>query len=85
MFMLLDLLDIQISIMAFESAFSTSSRIIDIYRTNLSAPIIETLPIVDNIEDNFKDDDIAKGDKQFILLCNRNFLVIYSLSHYFFF
>nr|KAJ0207485.1 hypothetical protein LSAT_V11C500290800 [Lactuca sativa] len=76
MFMLLDILGIQISTVASESAFSTSSRITDSYRANLSTPIIEALactqdwvrkskkPIVENIEDIFKDDDIAKGYKQ---------------------
>nr|KAJ0226075.1 hypothetical protein LSAT_V11C100016260 [Lactuca sativa] len=76
MFMLLDLLGIQISTVTFESAFSTSGHIIDTYQTNLSAPIIDVLvctqdwvrkskkQIVDNIEDIFKDDDTTKGNKQ---------------------
>nr|KAJ0187490.1 hypothetical protein LSAT_V11C900494050 [Lactuca sativa] len=79
-----DLLGIQISIVASESAFSTSGRIIDIYRANLSALIIEALvctqdwvrkskkPIVDNIDDFLKDDDIAKELEDAIRTQNAN-------------
>nr|KAJ0198451.1 hypothetical protein LSAT_V11C700355780 [Lactuca sativa] len=79
-----DLLGIQISTVASESAFSTSGRIIDSYRANLSAPIIEALvctqdwvrkskkPIVDNIDDILKDDDIAKELEDAIRTQNGN-------------
>lgn len=59
--------------MASESAFSTSGRILDVYRTNLSSIIVEAFictkdwvrkaskPIVDDIDDILHDDDIACG------------------------
>lgn len=71
--MLLDILAIQISTVASESAFSTSGRVLDPYRTSLSTSIVEALictqdwvrksrkPIVDDVDDILKDDDIAIG------------------------
>ncbi|KAJ9567361.1 hypothetical protein OSB04_003327 [Centaurea solstitialis] len=70
-----DILAIQISTVASESALSTSGRVLDPYRTNLSSPIVEALictqdwvkksrkPIIDDIDDILKDDDIAIGIK----------------------
>ncbi|CAI9273223.1 unnamed protein product [Lactuca saligna] len=67
-----DILGLQISTVALEAAFSISRRILDQYRTNLSANIAEVLvcthdwvrksrkPIVDNIDDILKDDEVAK-------------------------
>ncbi|CAI9275283.1 unnamed protein product [Lactuca saligna] len=67
-----DILGLQISTMAFETAFSKSGRILDPYRTNMPANILEALvctqdwvrksgkPIVDNIDEVLKDDDITK-------------------------
>ncbi|KAI3724411.1 hypothetical protein L2E82_36186 [Cichorium intybus] len=66
-----DILAIQISTVASESAFSLSGRILDVYRTNLSTVIVEALvctkdwvgksskPIVDDIDDALKDDEVA--------------------------
>ncbi|KAJ0676469.1 putative HAT dimerization domain, ribonuclease H-like superfamily [Helianthus annuus] len=66
-----DILAIQISTVAFESAFSTSGRVLDAYRTRLSTNIVEALictqdwvrksrkPILDDVDDILKDDDIA--------------------------
>ncbi|KAK1432618.1 hypothetical protein QVD17_09516 [Tagetes erecta] len=66
-----DILAIQISTVASESAFSTSGRVLTEYRTRLSEKIVEALictqdwvrksrkPIVDDIDDILKDDDIA--------------------------
>ncbi|KAJ0513752.1 putative HAT dimerization domain, ribonuclease H-like superfamily, hAT-like transposase, RNase-H [Helianthus annuus] len=66
-----DILAIQISTVASESAFSTSGRVLDAYRTRLSTNIVEALvctqdwvrksrnPIVDDVNDILKDDDIA--------------------------
>ena len=71
--MLLDILAIQISTVASESAFSTSGRVLNEYRTSLSTLIVEALvctqdwvrksrkPIIDDIDDILKDDDIALG------------------------
>nr|KAJ0211573.1 hypothetical protein LSAT_V11C400177550 [Lactuca sativa] len=71
-YMAKDILGLQISIVASEAAFSTSRQILDPYRTNLSANILEALvctqdwvrksrnPIVDNIDEVLKDDDVAK-------------------------
>ena len=71
--MLLDILAIQISPVASESAFSTSGRVLNEYRTSLSTLIVEALvctqdwvrksrkPIIDDIDDILKDDDIALG------------------------
>ena len=73
MFMLIDILGLQISTVASEAAFSTSGRILDPYRTNLSANIVEALvctqdwvrksrkQIVDNIDEILKDDEVAKA------------------------
>ena len=69
--MLLDILAIQISTVASESAFSTSGRVLNEYRNSLSTLIVEVLlctqdwvrksrkPIIDDIDDILKDDDIA--------------------------
>ncbi|KAK1417386.1 hypothetical protein QVD17_26513 [Tagetes erecta] len=66
-----DILAIQISTVASESAFSTSGRVLEPYRTRLSTKIVEALvctqdwvrkskkPIVDDIDDILNDDDIA--------------------------
>lgn len=71
---MLDILGIQISTVASESAFSTSRRVLDPYRTRLSTPIVEALictqdwvrksrkPIFDDVDDILNDDDIAKGN-----------------------
>nr|KAJ0215329.1 hypothetical protein LSAT_V11C300149280 [Lactuca sativa] len=68
-----DILGLQISTVASEATFSTSGRIWDQYRTNLSANIVEALvctrywvrksrkPIVDNIDEILKDDKVAKS------------------------
>ena len=70
--MLVDIWGLQNSTVASEAAFSTSGRILDSYRINLSANILEALvctqdwirksrkPIVDNIDDVLKDDDVVK-------------------------
>ena len=91
MLVVLDVLGIQISTVASESAFSTSGRVLDPYRTNLAPPIVEALvctqdwvrksrkPIRDNIEDIFKDDDVAKGNNFILLFINKS-LIIYSFS-----
>ena len=62
------------STVASESAFSTSGRILDEYRTRLTTPIVEALvctqdwvrksrkPIIDDDEDILKDDEIALGN-----------------------
>ncbi|KAJ9557040.1 hypothetical protein OSB04_011654 [Centaurea solstitialis] len=66
-----DILAIQISTVASESAFSTTGRVLDPYRTSLATPIVEALvctqdwvrksrkPIVDDVQDILNDDDIA--------------------------
>lgn len=60
--------------MASESAFSTSGRVLDPYRTSLSTSIVEALictqdwvrksrkPIIDDVDEILNDDDIAIGD-----------------------
>ncbi|CAI9259391.1 unnamed protein product [Lactuca saligna] len=67
-----DILALKISNVASEATFRTSGWILDPYRTNLSANILEALvctqycvrksrkPIVDNIVEVLKDDDVAK-------------------------
>nr|GEZ38323.1 hypothetical protein [Tanacetum cinerariifolium] len=68
-----DILSIQISIVAFESAFSTSGRVLDPYRNALSPQIIEALICtqswvctlqksiyMDDLEDLLKDEDVIK-------------------------
>lgn len=79
-----DILGIQISTMASESAFSTSGRILDVYRTNLSSTIVEALvftkdwvrkaskPIVDDIDDILHDDDIAYAIEEALLRAEYN-------------
>ncbi|CAI9299217.1 unnamed protein product [Lactuca saligna] len=69
----MDILGLQISTVASEAAFSISGRILDPYRTNLSANIVEALvctqdwvrksrkQIVDNIDEILKDDEVAKA------------------------
>ena len=64
---------IQISIVASESAFSTSRRVLTDYRANLSNVIVEALlctqdwvrksrkPIIDNVDDILNDDEVAMG------------------------
>nr|KAJ0222771.1 hypothetical protein LSAT_V11C200098720 [Lactuca sativa] len=66
-----DILAIQISSVASKSAFSTCGRVVSEYRTSLSTLIVEALlctqdwvrkstnPIIDNVDDILKDDDIA--------------------------
>ncbi|MFS7921777.1 putative HAT dimerization domain, ribonuclease H-like superfamily [Helianthus anomalus] len=66
-----DILAIQISTVASESAFSTGGRVLDAYRTRLSTNIVEALictqdwvrksrkPILEDVDDILKDDDIA--------------------------
>ena len=73
--MLLDILAIQISSVAFKSTFNTRGRVISDYRTSLSTLIHEALlciqdwvrtstnPIIDNVDDVLKDDDIALDKK----------------------
>nr|KAJ0222091.1 hypothetical protein LSAT_V11C200062950 [Lactuca sativa] len=70
-----DILSIQVTTVASESAFSTCGRILDEYRTRLNTPIVEALvctqdwvrksrkPIIDDDEDILKDDGIALGSK----------------------
>ncbi|KAI3737089.1 hypothetical protein L2E82_27084 [Cichorium intybus] len=67
-----DILAIQVSTVASESAFSTCGRILDEYRTNLATPIVEALictqdwirksrkPIIDDPQDILRDDAVAK-------------------------
>ena len=69
----LDILPIQITTVAAESAFSTGGRVLDPYRTNLSYPVVEALictqdwvrksrkDIIDDIDDILNDDDVARG------------------------
>nr|KAJ0189720.1 hypothetical protein LSAT_V11C800415890 [Lactuca sativa] len=66
-----DILGIQISTVASESAFSTSRRVLTDYRANLSNVIVEALlctqdwvrksrkPIIDNVDDILNDDEVA--------------------------
>ena len=68
-----DILPIQITTLASESAFSTGGRGLDPYRTNFSYPVIEALictqdwvrksrkTIIDDIDDILNDDDVARG------------------------
>nr|KAJ0211276.1 hypothetical protein LSAT_V11C400207190 [Lactuca sativa] len=68
-----DILGLQISTVVSEAVFSTSGRILDAYRTNLSANIVEALvctqdwvrksrkQIVDNIDEILKDNEVAKA------------------------
>ncbi|PWA56714.1 zinc finger BED domain-containing protein RICESLEEPER 2 [Artemisia annua] len=67
-----DILPIQITTVAAESAFSTGGRVLDPYRTNLSYPVVEALictqdsvrksrkAIIDDIDDILNDDDVAR-------------------------
>ena len=93
--MLIDILGIQISTVAFKGAFSTSGQILDLYRTKLSANIVKTMvctlnwirksrkPIVDNINEVLKDDEVAKCNN-FLLLLNCQ-IFDYVLISYFIF
>ncbi|XP_022014552.1 uncharacterized protein LOC110914045 [Helianthus annuus] len=66
-----DVLAIQIPIVAYESAFSMSGRVLDAYRTRLSSNIVEVLvctqdwvrkskePIIDDTDDILRDGEIA--------------------------
>ncbi|KAL7607741.1 hypothetical protein Lser_V15G14400 [Lactuca serriola] len=66
-----DILGIQISTIASESAFSTSRRVLTDYHANLSNVIVEALlctqdwvrksrkPIIDNVDDILNDDEVA--------------------------
>nr|KAJ0214781.1 hypothetical protein LSAT_V11C400188240 [Lactuca sativa] len=68
-----DILSIQVTTVASESAFSTCGRILYEYRTRLNMPIVEALvytqdwvrksrkPIIDDDDDILKDDDIVLG------------------------
>nr|KAJ0197933.1 hypothetical protein LSAT_V11C700376070 [Lactuca sativa] len=70
-----DILAIQISSVASESAFSTCGRVVSEYRTSLSTLIVEALlctqdwvrkstnAIINNVDDILNDDDIALGKK----------------------
>ncbi|GJT67259.1 zinc finger BED domain-containing protein RICESLEEPER 2 [Tanacetum coccineum] len=67
-----DILAIQITTVASESAFSTGGRVLDPYSTNLSYAVVEALictqdwvskskkAIIDDIDDLLKDGDVAK-------------------------
>ncbi|PWA91957.1 AC transposase [Artemisia annua] len=67
-----NILAIQITTVASESAFSTGGRVLDPYRTNLSYAVVEALictqdwvrkfkkAIIDDIDDLLNDDDVAK-------------------------
>ncbi|GJW91718.1 zinc finger BED domain-containing protein RICESLEEPER 2 [Tanacetum coccineum] len=67
-----NILAIQITTVASESAFSTRGRVLDPYRTNLSYAVVEALictqdwvrkskkAIIDDIDDLLNDDDVAK-------------------------
>ncbi|GJR86994.1 zinc finger BED domain-containing protein RICESLEEPER 2 [Tanacetum coccineum] len=68
-----DILCIQVSIVAFESAFSASGRVLDPYRNSLAPNIVEALVCtqdwirtssrnitMDKLEDLMKDDELAK-------------------------
>ena len=70
----IDILSIQISTVASESAFSTSGRILDPYRNALSPQIVEALLCtqswvrtsqksiyMDDLEDLMKDEEVIKG------------------------
>ena len=73
--LLLDILSIQVMIVALESGFCTCGRILDVYRIRLNTSIVEasvsiqdwvrTLrkPIIDDDEDILMDDDITLGSK----------------------
>nr|GEY14939.1 zinc finger BED domain-containing protein RICESLEEPER 2 [Tanacetum cinerariifolium] len=68
-----DILPIQITMMAAESAFSTGGRVLNPYRTNMSYPVVEALiynqdwvrksrkAIIDDNADILNDDDVARG------------------------
>nr|KAJ0196241.1 hypothetical protein LSAT_V11C700350090 [Lactuca sativa] len=70
--MLIDSLGLQISTVASKATFSTSGQILDPYRKNLFAKIVQDLvctedwvnksrkPIVDNIDEVLKDDKVVK-------------------------
>ena len=70
----LDILAIQITTVASESAFSTGGRVLDPYRTNLSYAVVEALictqdwvrkskkAIIDEIDNLLNDDDVAQGN-----------------------
>ncbi|GJV30742.1 zinc finger BED domain-containing protein RICESLEEPER 2 [Tanacetum coccineum] len=72
-----DILSIQISTVAFESAFSTSGRVLDLYRNALSPQIVESLLCtqswvrtsqkniyMDDLEDLMKDEEVIKEMKE---------------------
>ena len=90
----LDILCIQVSTVASESAFSASGRVLDPYRNCLSPTIVEALVCtqdwirtssrnitLDTLEDLMKDDEIAKG-KLFIIIYT-SILVIGYCRHLF--
>ncbi|GJU86158.1 zinc finger BED domain-containing protein RICESLEEPER 2 [Tanacetum coccineum] len=73
----IDILSIQISTVASESAFSTSGRVLDPYRNALSTQIVEALICtqswirtsqkniyLDDLEDLLKDEEVIKEMKE---------------------